>query len=428
MTTINPFAPPEAPLGGADERLDATHRRVITAACLLAIVVYIHRVGFAAASIAFRGPLGLDDRDLGDLMAAFMLGYGLFEMPWGMIADRFGVRKSLAWVVLGSSVLTASVALVGLIPLRYGLVMPVLLVLRFLFGGFQAGTFPSISRLVTDWTATTQRGRAQGTIWMSSRLGGALAPLLMYGLVRGLGDWKLPLVLSAVIGAVWCGWFWSWYRRQAPAPRVTAGPGREWAEWKRLLTSPSALALCLTYGCLGFSGNFFLTLLPTYLSNHRGLGSATVGLLTSLPFVLGMASCLGGGVLSDLIIKRTGRTSGRRVVGIAGMALACGAAVAVPWASGVVPLAVLLAVVFAGNDLAMAPAWAAAADIDPRKAGALSGAMNMAANLSAAIETRTIGRLLDAHDGTTPFLLLGASYLIGALAWIAVVPPRSAET
>ncbi len=54
--------------------------------------------------------------------------------------------------------------------------------------------------------------------------------------------------------------------------------------------------------------------------------------------------------------------------------------------------------------------------------------MNMAANLSAAIETRAIGRLLDAHDGTTPFLLLGASYLIGALAWIAVVPPRSAET
>ncbi len=64
----------------------------------------------------------------------------------------------------------------------------------------------------------------------------------------------------------------------------------------------------------------------------------------------------------------------------------------------------------------------------PERSLDLSGAMNMAANLSAAIETRTIGRLLDAHDGTTPFLLLGGSSLIGALAWIAVVPPRSAET
>ena len=59
------------------------------------------------------------------------------------------------------------------------LVVAFLVLLRFLFGAFQAGTFPSISRMMADWMPTTERGSAQGTIWMSSRMGGALAPLAL---------------------------------------------------------------------------------------------------------------------------------------------------------------------------------------------------------------------------------------------------------
>src|SRR5438128_12458439 len=58
--------------------------RVLAAACSLAVVTYIHRVGFATASAEFKGSLGLGDRHLGALMAAFMVAYGLFEVPWGL--------------------------------------------------------------------------------------------------------------------------------------------------------------------------------------------------------------------------------------------------------------------------------------------------------------------------------------------------------
>ena len=45
------------------------------------------------------------------MMAAFMIGYGLFEIPWGILADRLGVRNILAAIVLGVSILTACVVL-----------------------------------------------------------------------------------------------------------------------------------------------------------------------------------------------------------------------------------------------------------------------------------------------------------------------------
>jgi sugar phosphate permease len=409
--------------------------RVLGAACVLAVITYIHRVGFATASAEFKDALRLTDTHLGWLMAAFMIGYGVFEMPWGLLADRFGVRNVLAVIILGGSALTASLALVGFLPREVLLVVAVLVLLRFAFGSFQAGTFPAISRMMADWMPTTERGSAQGAVWMSSRLGGFLAPLLIVWLFQAVGDWKMPLVIVAGLGLVWCGVFWPWFRNRPEEMRQVnrrerklieagrsplAAHGHGAVPWDRMQRSPSVWALCAMYGFLGFSGNFYLTLLPTYLKNHRGLDSQTAGWLTSLPFGFGVVACLLGGWLSDMVIRRWGKRWGRRIVGATGLSLAGLSIVAVPWVDGVYPLGFLLVLTFFGNDLAMAPAWAAAADIGERYTGVLSGAMNMMASFMAAIEALIIGRLFDAHNLVAPFLILAASYALGTLCWIGV--------
>ena len=106
------FASP-ALANGVDPDLDPerptwVRYQVLAAACSLAVITYIHRVGFATASAEFKTPLGLSDTHIGWLMAAFMIGYGLFEIPWGFLADRFGVRNVLAAIILGGSTLTAA--------------------------------------------------------------------------------------------------------------------------------------------------------------------------------------------------------------------------------------------------------------------------------------------------------------------------------
>ena len=89
------------------------------------------------------------------------------------------------------------------------------------------------------------------------------------------------------------------------------------------------------------------------------------------------------------------------------------AILAVPWVDNVVALGFLLALAFCGNDLAMAPAWAAAADIGERYTGTLAGAMNMIASFMAAIQAIAVGRFLDSDDLVTPFMLLAISLRSG---------------
>jgi hypothetical protein len=133
-----------------------------------------------------------------------------------------------------------------------------------------------------------------------------------------------------------------------------------------------------------------------------------------------VAACFLGGWFSDAVIRRWGKRWGRRIVGATGLTLAGLSIAAVPWVDGVGALGFLLVLTFFGNDLAMAPAWAAAADIGERYTGVLSGAMNMMASFMAAIEALVISRLFDANNLVAPFLILAASYAFGTLCWIGV--------
>ena len=106
--------------------------QILATACSLAVITYIHRVGFATASAEFKEPLGLSDQHLGYMMAAFLVGYGLFEIPWGLLGDRLGVRNILTAIILGGSILTACPFLVVVLPRNVLLIVAFLMVVRFL--------------------------------------------------------------------------------------------------------------------------------------------------------------------------------------------------------------------------------------------------------------------------------------------------------
>ena len=56
--------------------------QVLTAACTVAVVAYIHRVGFSRALPAIQNDLSLSDFQTGVLAAVFSLAYGAFEIPY----------------------------------------------------------------------------------------------------------------------------------------------------------------------------------------------------------------------------------------------------------------------------------------------------------------------------------------------------------
>jgi sugar phosphate permease len=406
---------------------------VLAVGCTFALLTYVQRQGFVRATTDIMADLNLTKAQIGDLASVFLVAYGIFMIPCGWMSDRLGARKLLTILVLGWSVMTGATMLAAVpLPLEP---FTVLVAVRFLFGAFQAGAFPVWARVMTDWMTVGERATGQGVVWMCSRLGGAVGPYLYFGLARAFGTWTTPFACLALLGVVWAAGFWLWFRNRPEempavndAERALISSGRaapavakEPVPWKALLTSVNVWALCLLYGFTGFSGNFITNLLPTYLHDDRNLSDELTTRLTSLPLIFGIAACFAGGILSDTISHRLKNPKwGRRVVPMVGLSLAGLSVATVPWVEATWLMALLLAGSFFFNDLNIAPAWAACADVGERYAGTISGAMNMTGQFIGAIGTSFAGRMLKQGEARLLFVVFGCSYALATLCWLAV--------
>ncbi|HEY7309947.1 MAG TPA: MFS transporter [Gemmataceae bacterium] len=424
--------PPPAPMLVRPSRV---RYLVLAAACSLAILTYIQRQGFWGGAPYIKKDLGLNDDQMGDLASIWLVAYGLFQVPGGLLGDRLGARHLLTILVLGWSLLTGAVALTVLLPAGTWGTFAFLLTVRFLFGAFQGGGFPGLARVIADWMPMRQRGFAQGMVWTFSRLGGFLAPLLVLWLFKAFGGWASPFVLLAGLGLVWCAFFWTWFRNRPGEMYQVNAAERELIEsgrplnlapagplpWSRFLGSRNVWALCLMYGFGGFAGNFITSLLPVYLRDHRRLTDETTAWLAGLPLAFGIVSCLLGGVVSDWLIHRTGSPKwGRRLVGCVVLALAGLTTLSTIWVHEVWLLGLAFSAWFFFNDAAMGPAWASCADVGERYAATLSGAMNMTGAFLGAVGMKFAGRFFHRGLDEPVFIVFACSYGLASLCWLAV--------
>src|SRR5262245_17907446 len=226
---------------------------VLGTACSLAVLTYVQRQGFVAGTPYIKQDLGLNDEQLGYLASVWLVAYGVFQVPGGLLGDRLGARHLLTLLVLGWSLMTGVVALTAALPPGGWLVFAVLAAQQFLFAMFQGGGFPVLARVIADWMPARQRRMAQGMVWTFSRLGGFVAPLLVVWLITVVfhRDWTKPLWLLAGLGLLWCALFWAWFRNRPeqmswvnaaertliaadrPAPAARPGP----IPWSRFLGS-----------------------------------------------------------------------------------------------------------------------------------------------------------------------------------------------
>src|SRR5437763_1425709 len=122
-------------------------------AALASGITYLDRVCLSAAAPAITAELGLSNMQMAYVFSVFALSYGLFEIPMGWLGDRLGQRKMLTRIVASWSAFTALTGMVwGYRPL---------VVVRFAFGAAEAGSFPSLSRVIARWFHSTDRVRVQ---------------------------------------------------------------------------------------------------------------------------------------------------------------------------------------------------------------------------------------------------------------------------
>jgi ACS family glucarate transporter-like MFS transporter len=208
------------------------------------------------------------------------------------------------------------------------------------------------------------------------------------------------------------------YIRQGLPPTATAPRAR----WLDVIQDRQILILTGSYFCYGYVAYIFFSWFFIYLSSVRGLDLKSSALFAMLPFLaMTIASTLGG-LLSDSLSARFGKRLGR--CGVAGLGMAA-AALFVALATQVAD-ARLASVVLAGGAGALYAAqsayWALSADMGGRASGAVSGLMNMGAQLGGVVTASTTALIAHRFGWTASFLAAAAVCLLGAVAWIFVDP------
>lgn len=404
--------------------------RVLSLAFLLALVTYLDRICISAAAPFIMRDLNLTVLQMSVVFSAFTLAYSIFEIPSGWLGDVKGPRRILTRIVLWWSVFTM------LTGAARGFAS--LVTIRFLFGAGEAGAFPNIARSFSRWFPARERGRANGVLFLGSRLGGMLsAPLAL--LVIAKWGWRASFVFFGALGIVWAAAWYAWYRDRpeehpgvaaeelawiqqdaAPAPDVAHA-----TPWRAILGSRNLYAICAMYFAFGYGLYFYFTWLPTYLIQVLGFSLVSGGLFAALPFLLAGVANLAGGWLTDRLSRKHGLRVGRCGLGFVAF-LTCGVLVFVSTLSlPATAKAVLLAFALASADLALGACWAAPLDIAPDHAGVMTGFMNTSGNLGGLVGPMVVGLAVDRWQSWTfPFYITAGVYLCGALAWLAVDPTR----
>lgn len=395
---------------------------------LLSIITYLDRVCISVAGPRMQNDLGLSPEQWGWVVGMFTLAYAAFEVPTGAMGDRIGPRRVLTRIVLWWSMFTTLTGVVSS--------FVVLCIVRFLFGAGEAGAYPNSSSSIAKWFPTAERGRAHGIVWMASRIGGAISPLLVVPIQQAYG-WRMSFFLFGIIGVAWAAVWYSWYRDY---PAEKAGVSREeiaeigaggaraathhGMPWGEALRSWNLWKIMLMYHTYCWGSYFYLSWLHTYLQKGRGFTEDEMKIYSVLPFIAGAFGNILGGSVSDMLVKRFGLNFGRKAVGATGLALSAMCLFGTAVTPSKYMAVAFLTMGYFSMDCMLPVSWSICLDVGRQYAGAVTGAMNMAGQVGSFLSSVAFGYLVawSGGDYNRPLIPFAAMLAISAFIFTRIDP------
>ena len=306
------------------------------------LVAYIDRTNVAFAALTMNKDLGISAYMYGLGAGIFFLGYALFEVPSNIVLEKVGARLWIARIMITWGIVSGLMA-AATGPMSF-------LILRFLLGVAEAGFFPGMILYFTYWYPARYRGRVISTLFIAVPLGNALASIFSGAIlgmdgVWGLHGWQwvfiieaLPAVLLAFVVLMLmtdrpavAKWLDSdqkeWIESELKVERVKIETAGRMSLW-RALTDRRVLTLSLMYFTSVIASYGITFFLPQIV---KGLGHSNfvTGLLTAIPYVVGVIGLICWGHSSDRHKERRWHlivASTVAAIGLAGTAFLTGSA------------------------------------------------------------------------------------------------------
>lgn len=460
----NPY---RAPLDAGPAHLTKARYKVLLWLCLGALLAYVHRNSISVVEKPMRTELGLDEEEMGVVLAAFSFTYALLQVPAGWIGNVWGTRRSM---FLYSGIWTMSTGM-----MMYVAGLPSLVASRFGIGVGQAGLFPCVTNSIRNWFNPSQWGMANGCVGCFMQVGGVGGVLVSGWLVDRIG-WRNLFLLYSIPGLVWTVWFYLWFRDRPEqhggvgpqelalirgrgparntsdplssayegAPTVDASlPSRDIQEesavteinprqptpWLRILTSVPLYWLCAQQFFRAAGYTFFATWFGTFLRNTPGIDSKMVGILNSMPLIGAGLGGLVGGTVSDRLLSATGsRRVARQGISIAST-LVCGILIVPAYFSSNLWISVLFISLGAFcASLAGPAAYTCSMELGGKYTATVFAIMNMMGNFGAMLFAWLTGRYVK-YTGNWDHVLIafGVIHVAAAICWAGFNPNRKIE-
>lgn len=385
---------------------------------------YIERTGFSVAFTALCKRDEVSERVEGMVMGAFFVGYAVSQVPGGMLAQRFGGRRTLIASFLGWSIAAALTPSTAKSALAISAV-------RITVGIFQGGLIPSVHTVLSEWVLPQERAKATSLCTSGMYLGSAAAIQFLPGVAAQFGDPSIIFRAVAGLGAVWLG-LWMIFGEDvrhrdslipvslssaadstAPASKPSAavvdsdngGRGSNAkavapTPWKRIMTHPAVWSIIINNFTFHYIFYTIMNWMPTYFETFLGRDLKSIGIGKPLPYLVMFAMSNVGGWSGDWLI-RAGFTVGaaRKVVNTAGFAAAITLLMLMPTARTVGQGLAILTVCLGACGLARGGFSVNHMDIAPRYAGILMGISNTAGTISGIIGVSATGFMLESAGG-----------------------------
>ena len=402
---------------------------------------YLQRQGIGIAAERMMPELGLTQVHIGWLMNAFLITYAVFQVPGGLVGQRFGARMTI--VVIGilsvvASVLTAAAPLIA----TSALMFTTLVIARSLLGVAHGGLFPVEAGTIRHWYPVGRWSSMVGLLVTGLWTGAAIASPLVASLMQEYG-WQAAILLTSVPSLVLAVMWWivgrdqpgqhPWIRpaelaETAANPAYDATARMTLRRVVRVLGDPQILLVTLSYLVMNYV--FYLVTFWSflYLVQDRKLSVLESGWLGALPFVVAGADAAAGGRIADGLRQRFGDSRGPRILPLVTLPLAALFLYLTVSIDDAYPAIAALCLGFACVELNEGNYWGVAMRLAPNDSMAATAALNTGGNVGGVIGTALVASLSEQGRWDTVFTTGVVTSIVAALLWLTINPGRGERT
>ncbi|XP_011300837.1 putative inorganic phosphate cotransporter isoform X2 [Fopius arisanus] len=372
----------------------------------------------------------------GYLLSSFFYGYVITQIPFGILAKRFGSKYFLGVGMLINSL--------------FGLLVPIsakwgfgwLVGVRFIQGLGEGPIVPCTHAMLAKWIPPNERSRMGAFVYAGAQFGTVISMplsglLSKYGFA---GGWPSIFYVFGAVGAVWCVAFLIWVHEDPEQhPRISedekkyilsalwgsAGSSSPPVPWKSIMTSLPFWAILMAHMGQNYGYETLMTELPTFMKQILHFNIKLNGVVSALPYLAMWIFSMLVSHVADWMISSGRFTHGktRKIINSIGQYGPALALIAASFTGCDKWLTVALLTIGVGFNGGIYSGFKVNhLDISPRFAGILMSFTNCLANLAGLLAPITAGYIIVGTPSQakwrTVFMISAGVYIVCATFYI----------